>query len=96
MPRVSVKNAQVEERQINGKNGPMLIRRQMASIDLGNGYEQPFSVGLGQRPPYPPGIYDIDPRSFSTNTYGDLALSRYVDLVSVDHKPAAAVAKPVA
>jgi hypothetical protein len=87
MPIVNVKNAHVEERSVNGKNGPMLIRRQMASIELANGYEQPFSVGLGRNPPYPPGQYDIDPRSFAVNQYGDLQLGRYVDLIPLAHKP---------
>lgn len=90
MPRINVKNAQVDERTINGANGKSIIRSQMAALDLGNGYELPFRVGLGQNSPYPPGIYDIDPRSYALSAYGDLTLGRYVDLVSVDHKPAPA------
>lgn len=90
MPRITVKNAQVEERTINGKNGPSIIRSQMAALDLGNGYELPFRVGLGKNSPYPAGIYDIDPKSFALSNYGDLTLGRYVDLVSIEHKPAPA------
>lgn len=88
MPTIRVKNAQVHERQVNGKNGPMLIRRQMAEVDRGDGYALPFSIGLGQRPPYPPGDYDIDPQSFELSDYGDLRLGRYVDLVPLPHKAA--------
>ena len=88
MSNVIVKSAQVTEKQVNIKGTPGIIRRQMACIDLGNGYELPFSVGLGQRPAYPPGNYTIDPRSYMTNQYGDLQVGRYVDLLPVDHKPA--------
>jgi len=94
MPRIIVKNAQVEERTINGKNGPSIIRSQMACIDLGNGYEQAFRVGLGKNPPYPAGEYDIDPRSFVIGKFGDLELSRYVDLVPMTVKPAPASKAP--
>lgn len=89
MPRIIVKNKQVTERKINGKNGEMIIRRQMASIDRGDGYETPFSIGLGKNAPYEPGDYDFSPLSFETNQYGDPQLSRYVDLVPLQHKPAA-------
>ncbi|MEQ1511615.1 MAG: single-stranded DNA-binding protein [Lysobacteraceae bacterium] len=87
MSNVIVKNANVTEKQINGKSGPAIIRRQMACIDQGDGYEMPFSVGLGQRAPYPPGRYVIDPKSYSVNQYGDLQLNRYVDLLPAEHKP---------
>lgn len=90
MPRIIVKHAQVEERAINGKNGRQVIRSQTAALDLGNGYELPFRVGLGQNAAYQPGEYDIDPRSYKLNDYGDLELSRYVDLVPVQHKSAPA------
>lgn len=89
MPRVIVKHAQVEERSINAKSGPQIIRSQTACLDLGNGYELPFRVGLGKNPAYPAGEYDIDPRSFKLSDYGDLELSRYLDLIPVQHKPAA-------
>lgn len=89
MPRIRVKNAQVEERSINGKNGPSIIRSQMAELDLGNGYSLPFRVGLGKNPAYAAGEYDIHPHSFELSPYGDLRLGRYVDLISIDTKPAA-------
>lgn len=94
MPRIIVKNAQVEERQITGKNGPSIIRSQMACIDLGNGYEQAFRIGLGKNAAYPAGDYDIDPRSFKLSNFGDLELSRYVDLVPMTVKPAPAQPAP--
>ena len=84
MPVCRVKSAAVEEQQ--SKNG--IIRSQTVGLDLGNGFELPFRVGLGQRPPYPPGEYDIDPRSFALSQYGDLQLKRYVDLVPLMAKPA--------
>lgn len=88
MPSVTVKTAQVEERTITGLNGQSIIRSQMAELSLGNGYALPFRVGLGQRPAYQPGEYDIDPRSFKLSNYGDLELNRYVDLVPLNVKPA--------
>lgn len=84
MPRVIIKKAQVDERLL--KDGKVL-RSQMAELELGDGYGLPFRVGLGTRAVYPVGVYDIDPRSFSLSQYGDLTLSRYVDLVPAE-KPA--------
>jgi hypothetical protein len=89
MPVVTVKSAAVEERRLdNGK----IIRSQTAGLDLGNGFALPFRVGLGSRPPYQPGEYDIDPKSFGLSKYGDLELGRYVDLVPLSAKPAAKAA----
>lgn len=84
MPRIVVKSAQPDERP--GKDGKV-IRSQMAEIDLGNGYALPFRVGLGNRPSYPVGVYDIDPKCFTLSQYGDLQLSRYVDLIAVADAP---------
>lgn len=79
MPICVIKSAAVEE-QLNQKSGK-IMRSQTAGLELGNGFSLPFRVGLGQRPAYPPGEYDIDPKSFALNQYGDLTLGRYVDLV---------------
>ncbi len=51
MPICRVKSAAVDE-QHNAKTNS-IIRSQMVGLDLGNGFELPFRVGLGQRPPYP-------------------------------------------
>lgn len=87
MPVCRVKSAVVDEER-NQKAGT-IMRSQMVGLDLGNGFELPFRVGLGQRPAYTPGEYDIDPKSFALGQYGDLTLKRYVDLVPVGVKPAA-------
>ncbi|WP_423163828.1 single-stranded DNA-binding protein [Stenotrophomonas maltophilia] len=92
MPICRVKSAAVEERHNTKTNN--INRSQTAGLDLGNGFELPFRVGLGQRPPYPAGEYDIDPQSFALSEYGDLVLKRYVDLVPLQAKAAAAPAKP--
>ena len=81
MPRVIIKKAQVDERLL--KDGKIL-RSQMAELELGDGYGLPFRVGLGTRAVYPVGAYDIDPKSFALSQYGDLTLSRYVDLIPLD------------
>ncbi|WP_285303735.1 single-stranded DNA-binding protein [Stenotrophomonas maltophilia group sp. Smal13] len=83
-----MKSAAVEERHNTKTN--TINRSQTAGLDLGNGFELPFRVGLGQRPPYPAGEYDIDPQSFALSEYGDLVLKRYVDLVPLQAKAAAA------
>lgn len=88
MPRIVVKHARVDERQL--KDGK-IIRSQMAELDLGDGYGLPFRVGLGTRAVYPVGAYDIDPRSFNLSQYGDLQLGRFVDLIPV--APAGAAEK---
>lgn len=89
MPICIVKSGAVDERH-NPKSNT-IMRSQMAGLDLGNGFHLPFRVGLGQRPAYPAGEYDIDPKSFALNNFGDLILGRYVDLV-----PLVAKAAPVA
>jgi hypothetical protein len=82
MPIIRVKRPEVQEETINsGKNAGKVMRSQMAELDLGNGYGLPFRVGLGSRPAYAPGEYDIDPKCFALSQYGDLTLNRYVDLV---------------
>lgn len=86
MPVCIVKNAQVEEKQ----TAKGIIRSQTVGLELGNGFQLPFRVGLGTRPPYQPGEYDIDPKSFALSQYGDLTLNRYVDLVPLGVKPAKA------
>ncbi|WP_149193477.1 single-stranded DNA-binding protein [Luteimonas suaedae] len=87
MPIVTVKSSAVEERQITGGK---IIRSQTAGLDLGNGFALPFRVGIGNRPAYQPGEYDIDPKSFGLTQYGDLMLNRFVDLVPIGAKPAPA------
>jgi len=89
MPICRVKSAAVEE-QHNQKT-QTIMRSQMAGLDLGNGYELPFRVGLGQRPAYPVGEYDIDPKSFALGQYGELTLKRYVDLFPLGAKSAPSI-----
>lgn len=86
MPICRVKSAAVEE-EYNQKTGT-IIRSQMVGLDLGNDFELPFRVGLGKRPAYPAGEYDIDPKSFALGQYGDLTLKRYVDLIPLVAKSA--------
>jgi hypothetical protein len=88
MPRIIVKNAQVHE-ETNSKTGKVM-RSQRAELDLGDGYGLPFRMGLGSRPAYEPGEYDIDPKCFGLSQYWDLVLGRYVDLVRVSVRPAKA------
>lgn len=85
MPVCRVKSAVVEEKTLAKGS---IIRSQTVGLDLGNGFELPFRVGLGNKPAYPAGEYDIDPKSFALSQYGDLQLGRYVDLVPLGAKPA--------
>lgn len=87
MPVCRVKSAAVEE---NTTKGGTIMRSQTVGLDLGNGFELPFRVGLGNKPAYPVGEYDIDPKCFTLSQYGDLQLKRYVDLVPLSAKPARA------
>ena len=87
MPRCFVKSSAVDE-EVNNKT-QAVIRSQYVDLDLGNGHSLPFRVGLGKRPAYKPGEYDIDPKSFALNEYGNLTLKKYYDLVEVGAKPAA-------
>jgi len=89
MPRIYVKDVKVHEHSFNGKDGkPQIVRKQRASLDLGDGYELPFSVGLGTGAVYPVGAYDVDPECFTLGRFGDLELSRYLKLKPVDVKAA--------
>ena len=88
MPVITVKSAQVEEKTTSAGK---VMRSQTVGLELGNGFSLPFRVGLGQRPAYQPGEYDIDPKAFGLSPYGDLTLGKYVDLVPLGAaKPAAA------
>jgi hypothetical protein len=53
MPICRVKSAAVDEQRSQKTN--TIMRSQMVGLDLGNGFELPFRVGLGQRPAYPAG-----------------------------------------
>lgn len=86
MPRCLVKSSVVDE-EVNSKTNS-IIRSQYVDLDLGNGHHLPFRVGLGKRPAYKPGEYDIDPKSFALNEYGSLTLKKYYDLVEVGARPA--------
>lgn len=90
MPVILVKSSQVQERHINYKGEKKLIREQRAAIDLGDGFAQPFMIGLGSEPPYPAGNYDFSGDSFSLDDYGNPKLSRYFKLVSLDVVPSKA------
>lgn len=79
MSRIVLKSAAVDE-EVNQKSGNVM-RSQTFGLDLGNGYELPFKVGLGKKPAYQPGEYMIDPKSFALDGYGNLALKKYVDVL---------------
>lgn len=87
MSRIVLKSAAVDE-EVNRKSGNVM-RSQTFGLDLGNGYELPFKVGLGKKPAYAPGEYMIDPRSFCLDAYGNLALKKYVDVLPVKPHTAA-------
>lgn len=79
--RIVLKNAAVDE-EVNMKSGTVM-RSQTFGLDLGNGYELPFKIGLGRKPGYQPGEFTIDPKSFALDGYGNLTLKKYVDVLSV-------------
>lgn len=85
MPVIRVKSKIVNE-EVNQKSGN-IMRSQTVGLDLGNGFELPFRVGLGKKPAMDPGEYDIDPASFGLDQYGGLVLKKYVDLVPLGAKP---------
>lgn len=76
MSIVKVKDERVIERQINGKNGPQILREQRACILLGGGYETTFNLSLGTGPVYQVGDYLFHPDSYGQGQYGDVALKR--------------------
>lgn len=87
---INVKDTKVHERSFVDKQGrQQIIREQRAAVDLGDGYEMPFLVGLGTGPVNPVGAYHIAPECFSVNRFGGLELGR-VKLVPVAVRPAPA------
>jgi len=64
------------------KDGKQWTRReQPAYIHNGNAYPARFLINLGDNAqPYPPGLYTLDPRSFSVGQYGDLQIGRTIHL----------------
>lgn len=88
--QINVKDTKVHERNFTDKNGrPQIIREQRAAVDLGDGYEMPFLVGLGTGPVNPVGAYSLDPNCFTVNRFGSLELGR-VKLVPVVVRSASA------
>jgi hypothetical protein len=86
MPKCTVKSAIVDE-EMNSTTGNV-IRSQFVDLDLGNGHALPFKVGLGKKPAYQAGEYDIDPKCFGLDGYGNLVLKKYVDLVATGARKA--------
>lgn len=76
MSIVRIKDDRIVERQINGKNGPQIIREQRAVVLLGGGYETTFNVGLGTGPVYQVGDYLFHPDSYGHDNWGQPALKR--------------------
>lgn len=94
MSRINVKDSNVHERSFNGKDGkPQIIREQRAALSLGDGYELPFRIGLGNGGVYPVGTYDLHPECFSLGRFGDLELSRYLKLIPVQDAVRSAASK---
>lgn len=91
MPRCYVKDTIVDE-EVNTKTNAV-IRSQYVGLELGNGYQLPFKVGLGNRPAYKPGEYDIDPKAYRLNRYGKLELDPYYSLVETGTRSAVPAAK---
>lgn len=85
--RITCKTNRVNE-ELNGKTG-QVMRSQTFALDLGDGYSLPFKIGLGNKPAQEPGEFDIDPKSFALDQYGNLTLKKYVDLIRVDPHRAA-------
>lgn len=81
--RINVKDEKISERTFSKDGKNIIIREQRCALDQGDGYEQPFRVGLGTGPVYTVGAYDLDPQSFVLGKYGDLELSRYVKLIPI-------------
>ena len=76
MSILRIKDDRVIERQINGKNGPQILREQRACVLLGGGYETTTNVGLGTGPVYQVGDYLVHPDAYGQDSYGGLSLKR--------------------
>lgn len=61
-------------RKVTTANGAALIKQQ-AAIDIGADF--PLAFELTVDTPYPPGRYNLSPRSFRVNQYGSLELSPF-------------------
>jgi hypothetical protein len=87
--RVEVQQDPIVTRRINGKNGPVELREQTIYVHNGHHYPTRMRITLDRdQAPYAPGNYALGPRSVVQGQYGEPALGRSIELLSL---PAAAV-----
>lgn len=98
MNHVLIKSAVVTPRTIpaNKDRGAITFRNQQAALMIdGADFPIPFTINLGRdengndRPPYAPGQYVVDHKSFKVGEYGDLQFSRDLHLIPLTPAQAA-------
>lgn len=81
MLKIKIASAVAESRQINTRNGAMTLVSQPGSVALPNGEVRNIRVPLRNgRAPYAPGDYTIAPTSYGVSEYGDLIITRELEL----------------
>lgn len=82
---LEITDEQVSTRTFNAKDGkPLSFREQRAWLHSGDTYPVPFTISLGDRSGFAPGRYRLGARAYRVNRYGNLELSRDLDLVRLD------------
>ena len=79
--KIRVSAAVAESRSINTRNGSMTLVSQPASVALPNGEVRNIRVPLRNgRAPYGPGEYSVADSSYGVSEYGDLIITRELEL----------------
>ncbi len=75
-----------------GDRAAMEFKEQRAAIlDPDGGFPKPFRISLeAGAHPYRPGVYTLDPSSFTTDEYERLKLGRTLKLLPLNEAPAKA------
>lgn len=79
---IIVKSANSAVRTIRKQDGTKVqFNEQVCAIECGEEFPRPFKITLDDdQKPYPPGVYYVDPVSFTVNKYDGLDMGRRVKL----------------
>lgn len=82
--KIVVKEMAVFEQTIRGAKGEFVSRNQVGWVEFPSGELRKIRIGLQRsQEPYKPGVYVLGADSYVVNQYGDLNLSRQIQLVAV-------------
>lgn len=80
---IIIKSGVALPRAIKRKDGTqMIFTEQKAAIETGEDFPKPFTINLQDgQPPYPPGLYLLDPVSLEVGDFDGLKVARRIVLI---------------